>query len=130
MTMNKRELINYRISRSDEAYKEAILLAENQYWNTVANRLYYSCFYLLNALLIKYDINFSSHNGVKTAFHQYFVKVGSVSLESGKVYSRLFSLRQEGDYVDFQRFTSDEILPFFESVQQFRQDILNLIEET
>lgn len=97
MINNKQDLIEYRVSRAKETYKEALLLAQNNHWNAVANRLYYSCFYIVNALLIKYDLSFSSHNGVKSEFHKSFVKTGMVSMDSGKTYSRLFNLRQEGD---------------------------------
>mgnify|MGYP000958988882 CR=1 FL=1 len=117
MSEEKQDLIEYRISRSKETYEEALLLAKNGYWNAVGNRLYYACFYIVNALLIKNDLNFSSHNGVRKEFHKSFVKTGLVSIDSGKTYNRLFNLRQEGDYIDFQRFTEEDINPFIEDVR-------------
>ena len=99
--MSNEELVKYRFSRAKETYDEAILLASGDHWNAVANRLYYSCFYLVNALLIQNDLSFNSHNGVKTEFHKSFIKTGIIPIEFGKLYSRLFNLRQEGDYADF-----------------------------
>lgn len=130
MNNEKQELIGYRISRSKETYEEALLLAKNNHWNAVANRLYYACFYIVNALLIKNDLNFSSHNGVKTEFHKSFVKTGIVSLELGKIYNRLFNLRQEGDYIDFQRFDGGDIEPFIEDVGRFLSEIEFILRES
>ena len=121
------ELIEYRISRSKETFEEAQLLASENHWNAVANRLYYSCFYMVNALLIKNDLSFLSHNGVKTEFHRSFVKKGLVTKDSGKTYSRLFNLRQEGDYIDFQRFNQEDIEPFIEDVKTFLNEIESII---
>jgi len=128
MTNDKQELIEYRISRSKETFEEALLLADNNHWNAVANRLYYSCFYIVNALLIKNDLSFSSHNGVKTEFHKSFVKKGIVTMDSGKIYSRLFNLRQEGDYIDFQRFDGKDIEPFIEDVRSFLNEIESILK--
>ncbi|MBN2135616.1 MAG: HEPN domain-containing protein [Acidobacteria bacterium] len=98
--MSNEELVKYRFSRAKESYDESILLASGDHWNAAANRLYYACFYLVNALLIQHDLSFTSHNGVKTEFHRFFVKTDKITIKSGKLYSRLFNLRQEGDYVD------------------------------
>lgn len=115
--MSINELIFYRISRAKETFDEAKILAENNHWNAVANRLYYACFYIVNALLIQHKLNFKSHNAVKKEFHKSFIKTGLISLSSGKTYSRLFNLRQEGDYVDFKRFEENDIKPFISDTQ-------------
>ncbi len=46
-------LIHYRIERSDEAIEEAAILAERCHYNAAVNRLYYACFYAVQALLLK-----------------------------------------------------------------------------
>jgi len=48
---DKAELVKYRLRRARETYKEVDILVENQLWNTAVNRLYYSCFYAVIALL-------------------------------------------------------------------------------
>ena len=125
--MSKNDLINYRISRAKESYEEAKLLVDNSHWNAAANRLYYACFYIVNALLIKNDFNFSSHNGVKTEFHRSFVKNGLVSVSNGKLYSRLFNLRQESDYIDFKRLEKVDVVPFISDVQEFLSEIEGIL---
>ena len=93
----------------------------------MANRLYYSCFYLVNALLLKKNLDFSTHNGVKSEFHKSFVKKSIVSKDAGKTYSRLFNLRQEGDYLDFKRLEKKDVEPFISEVYDFISEISNLL---
>ena len=126
--MSNEEIVKYRFSRAKETYDEAILLASEDHWNAVANRLYYACFYLVSALLIQNDLSFNSHNGVKTEFHRSFVKTEKTTIKSGKLYSRLFNLRQEGDYADFKRFEKEDIEPFIADVKEFFLDIERLLE--
>lgn len=123
MNESKKDLISYRISRSKEAYEEAVLLADNNHWNASANRLYYACFYMVNALLLNFNLTFSSHNGVKISFHQHFVKTGKISKSAGKTYSRIFNLRQEGDYADFKRYREQDIKPFIMDVKLFLNEL-------
>ena len=126
--MSKEELVKYRFSRAKETFDEAILLGNKDHWNAVANRLYYACFYLVNSLLIHNDLSFSSHKGVKTEFHKSFVKTEKISIKSGKLYSRLFNLRHEGDYADFKRFEKEDLEPFIADVEEFFLEIEKLIE--
>lgn len=126
--MSNEELVKYRFSRAKETYDEAILLATGDHWNAVANRLYYACFYLISALLIQNDLSFNSHNGVKTEFHRSFVKTEKITIKSGKLYSRLFNLRQEGDYADFKRFEKEDIEPFIADVKEFFLELEKLLD--
>ena len=78
-------------------------------------------------LLIKENYNYSSHNGVKTEFHKSFVKTRIISKDSGRTYNRLFNLRQEGDYIDFQRFSKEEIEPVIVQAKDFIAEIEKFI---
>ncbi|NJM15176.1 MAG: HEPN domain-containing protein [Bacteroidales bacterium] len=49
--VSKAEYINYRVSKSKETYEDALILAEKGRWNSCVNRLYYSAYYLVSALL-------------------------------------------------------------------------------
>ena len=57
--------------------------------------------------------------GVKTEFHKSFVQTGIISKQSGRSYSRLFNLRQEGDYLDFKRLEKEDVDPFFRDAKEF-----------
>ena len=53
---NKDEYIKYRFKRAEESLDDALILIEKNKWNTAINRLYYSCFYAVIALLLNNDI--------------------------------------------------------------------------
>ncbi len=125
--MNSEELIKYRHSRALETYEEAAILARENHWNAAANRLYYSCFYAISALLLKNGLSNSTHNGVKTEFHKSFVKTGIISKQSGRTYSRLFNLRQEGDYLDFKRLEKADVDSFFSEANEFLNEISSML---
>ncbi|NJK85426.1 MAG: HEPN domain-containing protein [Bacteroidales bacterium] len=54
--------IDYRIQRAFETYSDALLLFNRKSLKSCVNRLYYSCFYIVTALLIKNGIEAKSHN--------------------------------------------------------------------
>ena len=70
--------INYWIARAEETLKEAKILAEAGYWNACVNRLYYSCFYAITALLVRDGLSTSKHSGVRGFFNRNYVKTGMV----------------------------------------------------
>lgn len=98
---SKEALIAYRQSRADETMQEAELMYNEGLYHGAVNRLYYACFYVTTALLLKHGIQANTHAGVKTMFALHFVSKGLVPYESGKVLSVLFEKRQTGDYDDF-----------------------------
>jgi uncharacterized protein len=104
MKHSMNDLAAYRMHRAKESLAEAIILAENNHWNTVANRLYYAAYYSLSALFILKGIKGITHSGVKIQFHKEFIKTGILDKEMGKLYNNLFNKRHEGDYEDFQDF--------------------------
>jgi uncharacterized protein (UPF0332 family) len=103
-------------------------MQREKHWNTCANRLYYSCFYAVSALLQKHDLVSGKHSGVKSLFNQHFVKTNIVNKEKGKLYNRLFDARQEGDYIDFVYYNSEDVTPWIKEVRLFINTISQLIE--
>lgn len=129
MKGTKEDYINYRISKSSEIFDDALLLANNQRWNSCINRLYYSSYYLVSALLFKNDINAETHNGVKTQLFLNFVKDGILSKEHGKLYSHLFDWRQETDYADFIDFDEETAKPILQEVSFLNETLKDLIKK-
>ena len=128
MSGKREDYINYRVQKSQEIFEDALLLLNYQRWNSCVNRLYYSSFHLISALLYKYELKHETHNGVKTQFNLHFIKNQMVSLEYGKLYSTLFDWRQESDYADFIDFDEVTVAPLIQQVKEFNSVILNLIQ--
>ena len=123
MKRSKKDLINYRIHRAWESLEEAQILTQTGHWNTVANRLYYSAFYRVNALFSLHDLTATSHSGVKSEFHKLFIKQEVFDKSLGKLYSELFDKRQEGDYQDFYSFEKNDIEPLIKLTEEFLKTV-------
>ncbi|MBC8384139.1 MAG: HEPN domain-containing protein [Candidatus Cloacimonetes bacterium] len=122
-------MVRYRITRAKETLIEAKKMFELEFYNTCINRLYYSCFYAVNALLVNNNIIATSHNGVRQMFGLHFVKSGKISKENGKLFSDLFDNRQKGDYVDFIKYSKDTVLEFIKPVENFIKSIEKLLQK-
>jgi uncharacterized protein (UPF0332 family) len=101
MTSNINDLIKYRADRSVETLKEAKAMIDNGFWNASVNRIYYSCFYAVSALLLLKSVETGSHKGIRQMFGLHFVQKGIVSKDDGRFFSDLYDRRQTGDYDDF-----------------------------
>lgn len=125
MTYPKVELVKYRLERAREAMDEAEVMAEMEHWKTCINRLYYSCFYAINALLIQNNLSSAKHSGVRSHFNKQFIVTEKIPKEYGRLYNLLFKYRQQSDYEDF--FEIDELIvkEWIEKTKVF----LNIVRE-
>lgn len=98
---SKKALIDYRMQRAYDTLKEAEVMNRESFYNAAVNRLYYACYYAAVALLLKYDIQTQTHNGVKTMLGLHFISTGKLSIKIGKTFGTLFEKRHSGDYDDF-----------------------------
>ena len=130
MSASKNDYIKYKILKSNEIYEDARLLATNQRWNSCMNRLYYSSFYLVSAMLYRNDIKAGTHNGVKTQFNIHYIKTGILDIKFGKLYSNLFGWRQESDYADFIDFDKETVFPLIEQVAELNKVLSDMILKT
>ena len=128
MRVAKEDYIKYRISKSIEIFEDAVLLAQNDRWNSCVNRLYYSSYYLASALLYKDNINSKTHNGTKSQLFLNFIKSGKLDVQMGKLYSHLFDWRQETDYADFVEFDRITIEPIIHEVKELNNALIKLIQ--
>jgi uncharacterized protein (UPF0332 family) len=127
MSLDKATIIKYRLERAYETIEEAKILGMTNHWNTVANRLYYACFYAVIALLFHHDFRTKSHDGVRIILSKEFIKNGILPKELGSFYGELFNKRQESDYKDIKRFTQEEIEPLISKAEQFIEKIKSLL---
>ncbi len=123
-----RTLITYRLERAFESLEEAKILLEQGHVNTFVNRLYYACFYAISALLLSKGLSSSKHSGVRSLFHQNFVKPGIVDAKLGQLYDKLFDNRQKSDYADLIRFDPDVVRPWYDESQKFVKTVEDIIK--
>lgn len=78
MTEPLETLIHYRLERAQESLEDARLLAAADRWNACVNRLYYSCFYAVSALLVRDGLSSSKHTGGRSLFNRHYVRTNIV----------------------------------------------------
>jgi hypothetical protein len=129
--MNKETLtlINYRLERARESLEEAKLLFDRGHINTYVNRLYYACFYAVSALQLTKGLSSAKHSGIRSFFHQNFVKTGRLDKSLGQIYDKLYDNRQKSDYADLINFEAHEVNDWYDEAEKIVQKIQNLINE-
>lgn len=84
MTSEERnQYVKYRMETAHKTVDAAKILAENGFWNSAVNRLYYSLLYAVNALLVMNNIETKSHSASKSQFSLHFIKNGKLDKKFG-----------------------------------------------
>jgi len=125
----KDDLIRYRINKSEGTIEEAELAIENNKLSLAENRIYYSIFYIVSALALKYDFSTSKHSTLMGWFNQGMVKTEKIDISFGKTYARAFEKRKKADYDDYITFSSEEVKLDLENAKKFVNRIKSFIIE-
>jgi len=125
----RQDLISHRINRAKETLAEIQILVENKLWSTAVNRLYYACYYAVNALLVKFEITAETHAGVRRMFGLHFIKPGLISKDSGKYYTDIFDIRHSSDYDDFIELTEEKTIELIPPAKKLIKEIEILLQE-
>ncbi len=71
---SRKEYVKYRLEQAFESFDSAVILAESAKWNSSINRMYYSAYYAVSALLVATHRITKTYTGAKTQFFKYFLK--------------------------------------------------------
>jgi uncharacterized protein (UPF0332 family) len=52
----KPELLAWRLRRAEESFQMIEISVNQEYWNSAATHLYYTCFYLIRALFVEREL--------------------------------------------------------------------------
>ena len=119
------ELGRYWLDKAKRSYEAAEDAFQKNNYDFCVNRLYYSAFYAVSAVLIINGKNYKKHSAVRSAVHRDFVKNGKISIELGKLYDKLLRDREEADYVAFVEFdpevVKDELKETKKFINQFKE---------
>ena len=102
-------IVTYELEKVDKILSQMELQKQMGLWEMVANRLYYALFHAMSAMLIHDHHEVGTHRGAVGRFSLYYVKNGIFSKEDAQLYSRLQTLRENGDYNCFIDVTQDEV---------------------
>lgn len=122
-------IVNFRIEKSIRAYEQAKGVVGLKYWETIANRLYYAAYNAVSALLIANGDTAQSHSGVIHLFGLRFIKTGIFPAEIGRLYHKLFTMRQTGDYDDTYGLVEEDVLPYVEPTGLFIKQVTDYAKQ-
>lgn len=124
----KTAFINQKIKKAYELHHEAQEIFHLKFYNTAINRLYYSCFTIVSALLSKHNLPHKTHNGVRTLITQHFTSKNLLSVELTKFYFHLFDMRQEADYDIDTVYDSQTVKELLSQTMVFLKEVETLIK--
>ena len=107
-----------------EQAKEMLLL---KHYDLAANRFYYACFHVLQALFISDNVSAHTHSGLISRFGQYYIKTGVLPLEYGRFVARLFQLRQRADYNFTYEISEHDVADLYEPTKSLIDAVIFLI---
>ena len=97
-------------------------------YNVAVNRSYYAAFYSLKALEILDNYDSKKHSGVIAHFRQKYVKTEICNSRYSDIIGKLQDAREIGDYNIIAEFTIDEAKEFYESANDFVNEMQRIIE--
>ena len=92
------------------------------------NRIYYSMYYAVHALLALQGKSFSKHGQVKGFFNREFVKSGRLPKEMGRLFNKAFEYRQKFDYVDFVKPEESMVAEYISNAEGFCDQIRKFVK--
>ncbi len=112
-----------RIETANNTFQAARILAQNGFWNSAVNRLYYSVFYAASALLVCEEVYTQTHSGMRNQFSRVFIKTGKLDRKYGNLMTQLYDWRQKGDYENLYDFNADMVNQLFEPVKEMLETL-------
>lgn len=124
----QKKLIGLWLEKADEALASAELELNEGHTNFAVNRLYYACFYVVTALLLRDGKQYARHSAVKSEFGRTYIKPGRVDVKWNKFYQKLFDDRQEGDYIPTTTFEASDVSTSLQQAREFIDLIRGLVD--
>jgi uncharacterized protein (UPF0332 family) len=125
----RKAVVSLRLDNAKQTLEDAKIIANNKLWKATANRLYYACYYAASALMLQFGFEAKTHAGIIRLLGLHFTSKNLINNELGDVYSKLFALRQKGDYDDWIIVKESDIIPQIDPAEKFIAEIEKLINE-
>lgn len=124
---DKKVAIGLLIEKSIRNMQQAVKNAELDYWDLVANRLYYSVFHAVTALMLQDGVVAQTHKGTSSQFGQHYVLTGIFDRMDGILYSRLQTMREKADYQNVFNLSPEEGEILIREAQDLQNKIISRI---
>lgn len=125
----RQQIIKLRLEKAESTLREVEVLMQGELWTGAINRIYYVCYYVVSALLVKHGIEATTHGGVRTMLGLHFIRAGKLSKEAAHYFNTAFTKRQTGDYGEFIEITQEDAKELYDGLPEFIKAIKELIEK-
>ncbi len=125
----RRIIVEMELDKAERIFAEQKLLRDGALWGTLANRLYYALFHAVSALLISEGYEVGTHKGAVIRFQQYFVKTKLFSVDDGRFYSQMQTMRENADYNCSYDVSEEEVLERIEPTRLLIEKIKQYIAD-
>lgn len=115
------------LEKSDKNMEQAVRTAELGYWDLVANRLYYSVFHAVNAMMLIDGIKTGTHKGTSVQFGKSYILTGIFSRQDGILYSQLQNMRERADYQNVFILKEEDGKKLIEAAEELRNRICSYV---
>lgn len=123
------DLIQYRLTEAKDTQVDVELLISHERIRAAINRIYYSMFYSLLALGLKYEFETSKHAQLIGWFNKSFINEGLIDSKYGKIVNKAFNRRTKGDYDSYIEFDIDTVKEMYEEMIDFNKAIEQFINQ-
>lgn len=123
------EQIELRIAEAKDTQADVELLISHGRLRAAVNRIYYSMFYSLLALGLKYEFETSKHSQLIGWFNKNFINEDLIDTKYGKTINKAFNRRTKGDYDLFVEFDLETVTDLYEEMKDFNHAIALFINQ-
>jgi len=123
------DLIAYRLAEAKDTQVDVELLISHDRFRAAINRIYYSMFYSLLALGLKYQFETSKHAQLIGWFNKNFIQEGLIDLNYGKIINKAYNRRTKGDYDSYIEFDLETVQEMYLEMIDFNQAIEKFINQ-
>lgn len=109
---------SYR-NRAREEIKAARLLFGSHLHAAAVSRAYYSCFYMINCLLLKEGIETKTHKQLAIEFRKRYIKTGALDKKFSRILDQLFNTRMLSDYDATIDLSADQVDHLIKLAEEF-----------
>lgn len=117
------QLINYRIEQAKSTALEAKFLLDNNMLRGATNRIYYSMFYMLQALSLKFQFESSKHSQLLGWFNKTFIHTEQIDVRFSKIITKGYNLRTKSDYATVYNLDKQDLMEMYSEMMEFIEEI-------
>lgn len=126
--VTKRTAIHLLLEKSERNLSQAKYCIQSGFWDLIVNRLYYSLFHAVTAMMLSDGIKAKTHKGTSGQFGQYYVMTGIFDKSDGVFYNKMQLKREQADYDNVFKLSEEEGKKLLHQTEDLQKKIIKYID--